>query len=277
VLSSRLRTIAWPYVVWSLLQESLRELTGIAEGSAADWWRILYRPLMQFWFLYVLFFLSLAYYGLRRLGASRIVVLLIAAVLHFGHLYTDLPNELGGCRWVYHEFCKHGLYLASGAVAAEWLEHGKIPFVGWVSVRIVTAAAGYALIGLCVALGWSGDPTLLAFLGILASVSIASVLAQYRVAHFLEQWGLLSLQIYVAHTIVSAATRSLLLRIGVHDPLAHVFLQTAAGIYGPILFYEACRRLRCEWLFTLRRHESIGRAAGVSPPVLGGENSTDPN
>jgi fucose 4-O-acetylase-like acetyltransferase len=254
VLSSRVRAIAWPYVVWSLFQESLRELTGISRGSASDWWRILYKPMMQFWFLYVLFFLSLAYYGLRRMGAPRMGVLLIAAILHAGHLSTDVPVM----SWVYHEFCKHGIYLAAGAVVAEWAERGTIPFAGSTSVRLLTAAVGYLLIADCVADDWPFSPTFLAFVGITSSMAVASVLAARRAAPYLEQWGLLSLQIYVAHTIVSAATRSWLLACGVHDPLTHVLLQTAAGLYGPIALYEASRRTGCDWIFSLRRTRVIG-------------------
>jgi fucose 4-O-acetylase-like acetyltransferase len=93
----------------------------------------------------------------------------------------------------------------------------------------------------------------LAFVGILASLAVASVLATCRVASFVERWGLLSLQIYVAHTIVAAATRSLLLRCGVHEPLTQLIAQTAAGIYGPIALYEVSRRLGYDWIFTLRR------------------------
>jgi fucose 4-O-acetylase-like acetyltransferase len=252
VLSSRLGSIAWPYVVWSLLQESLREWVGISQGSASDWWRILYRPMMQFWFLYVLFFLSLAYYGLRRLGIPRTGVLVIAAVLHAGHLYADVPLV----SWVFHEFCKHSLYLAAGAVAAAWHERGLIPFARSVTVRVLIAAAGYALIAACVARGWPLSPTLLAFVGIVASVALAGVLAEYRAAPFLEIWGLLSLQIYVAHTIASAAMRTALLRLGVYDPGTHVLAQTTAGIYGPIALAELCKRCGCDWLFTLRRPQA---------------------
>jgi fucose 4-O-acetylase-like acetyltransferase len=256
VLSTRLRTIAWPYVVWSLFQESLRELTGISQGSAHDWWRILYKPMMQFWFLYVLFFLSLAYYGLRRLGVPRIGVLAIAAVLHAGHLSTEVPVM----SWVYHEFCKHGLYLAAGAFVAEWFEHRTIP-VASARLRLMAAAAGYLLIADWVARGSSFGPALFAFVGIASSMAVASVLATHHAAPFVEQWGLLSLQIYVAHTIVSAATRSLLLRCGVHDPSTHVVLQTAAGLYGPIALYEICRRTGCDWVFSLRRTRGPERPA----------------
>jgi fucose 4-O-acetylase-like acetyltransferase len=254
VLSSRLRGIAWPYVVWSLFQESLRELTGISQGSASDWWRILYRPMMQFWFLYVLFFLSLAYYGLRRLGVPRIGILVIAAILHAGHLSTEVPVM----SWVYHEFCKHGIYLAAGAVVAQWPQRSIDSFAGSTSVRLLTAVAGYTLIADWVAYGWSLGPTLLAFVGIVSSLAVANVLAAHRKAPFLEQWGLLSLQIYVAHTIMSAATRLLLLRCGVHDPSTHVVLQTATGLYGPIVLYEVCRRIGCEWIFTLRSTRGLG-------------------
>jgi fucose 4-O-acetylase-like acetyltransferase len=257
VLSSRLRTIAWPYVIWSLLQEALRELTGISPGSAADWWRILYRPMMQFWFLYVLFFLSLAYYGLRRLGVSRTGVLVVAVVLHVGHLYADAPVM----NWMFHELCRNSLYLASGAVAAEWFERGIVPLVDSVTVRLLVSALGYALITVCVVRNWAIAPTVLALVGILSSMSVASVLASFRMAPFLEQWGLLSLQIYVAHTIISAAVRSLLLRCGVNDPLTHVVLQTAAGIYGPIALYEVCHRLGADWLFALPRRTATGTPA----------------
>jgi fucose 4-O-acetylase-like acetyltransferase len=255
VLSSRLRVIAWPYVVWSLLQEALREMTGISQSSPSDWWRILYRPIMQFWFLYVLFWLSLAYYGLRRLGIPRLGVLLIAAVLHAGHLYTTVPADVS---WMYHEFCKYGLYLASGAVAAEWFERRTIPFTSSVIVRLLTACAGYEVIGVCLARDWPVSPTVLAFVGILASLAVASLLATCRVAPFVERWGLLSLQIYVAHTIVAAATRSLLLRCGVLEPLTQLIAQTAAGIYGPIALYDVSRRLGCDWIFTLRRARTPG-------------------
>ena len=255
VLSSRLRAIAWPYVVWSLLQESLRELMGISQESVSDWWRILYRPMMQFWFLYVLFWLSLAYYGLRRLGVPRIGVLLVAVVLHAGHHYVRVPEDIS---WMYQELCKYGLYLAAGAVAAEWFERRPIPFVGSLPVRLLTVCAGYALIGVCVARDWPVNPTLLAFVGILATLALASLLATYRIASFVEQWGLLSLQIYVAHTIVAAATRSLLLRCGVSEPVTQLIAQTAAGIYGPIALYEVCRRLGCDWIFTLPRTRGPG-------------------
>lgn len=248
VLSSRLRGIAWPYLVWSLLQESLREVTGISQGTAADWWRILYRPMMQFWFLYVLFFLSLAYYGLRRMGVPRIGILILALVLHAGHLYTDVP-VMG---WVYHEFCKHGLYLAAGAVAAGWLEGRTIDFAKSTAARLLAAAAGYGLIAVVVARGWQVEPTVLAFVGIGSSLALASVLASTRTAPFVERWGLLSLQIYVAHTIVSAAVRTALLHYVVHDQLIHLVTQTAAGLYGPIALYEVCHRLGWDWVFTLR-------------------------
>ena len=250
--SSRLRTIAWPYLVWSLLQESLREVTDISEGSAADWWRILYRPMMQFWFLYVLFFLSLAYYAARRLDIPRVGVFLIAAVLHYGHLYTDLPSELREFSWVYHEFCRHGLYLAAGALAAEYFDRNRIASVGSVTARLLTAAAGSTLLAVCVACESPVDRALLAFVGILSSLAVASVLAQYRAAPFLEQWGLLSLPIYVAHTIASAAVRTVLLRCGVYNPATHIALQLAAGLYGPIALSEICHKLKCDWLFTLR-------------------------
>jgi fucose 4-O-acetylase-like acetyltransferase len=250
--SGRLRTIAWPYLVWSLLQESLREMTDISNGSAADWWRILYRPMMQFWFLYVLFFLSFAYYAVRRLNVPRVGVFLIAALLHYGHLYTELPTALREFSWVYHEFCRHGLYLASGALAAEYFERKEVWFARSVSVRLLIATAGYTLIGVCVACEWPVDRTLLAFVGILSSLAFASVLAAYQAAHFLEQWGLLSLPIYVSHTITSAAIRTLLLRCGVHNPPTHIALQLAAGLYGPIALFEICHKLECDWLFTLR-------------------------
>ena len=261
VLSSRLGGIAWPYVLWSLLQESLRELTGISQGTAADWWRILYRPMMQFWFLYVLFFLSLAYYGLRRLGVPRIGVLIIAAVLHAGHLYTDVPI-MG---WVYHEFCKHGIYLAAGAVAAEWLERGTIRIADSVVVRLLAAAGGYGLIAACVARGWPVEPTVLAFVGIGASIG-----ARERASNLPRGSVHRTVGVAIAPDLCRTHDRlgggqDRALRYGVHDPLTHLLTQTAAGLYGPIALWEVCHSLGCDWIFTLRRPASaapIGSASG---------------
>src|ERR1700722_19199016 len=78
LLSDKLRTIAYPYFLWSLLQGAL-QLAMTGETNSHLTWRDLaaipYQPIMQFWFLYTLFLVFVLFLVCQQLRAPSWAVL----------------------------------------------------------------------------------------------------------------------------------------------------------------------------------------------------------
>lgn len=94
----------------------------------------------------------------------------------------------------------------------------------------------------------------IATIGISSTISLAVLLERLKkLASFIQQWGVLSLQIYVAHTIFTSGMRILLQKIfGTTELSTHILLGTMAGIYAPIAIDWLCRQLKFPYLFTFR-------------------------
>ena len=72
------RTIAYPYLLWSVLQSSLQYTMKESTTNAlsiTDILKIPIYPQMQFWFLYALFFIFLFFIVLKQFTSSRTVFL----------------------------------------------------------------------------------------------------------------------------------------------------------------------------------------------------------
>jgi len=251
VLLNKLETIAYPYFVWSILQEMVRRGTGVSPEPLTSIWKIVYDPVMQFWFLYVLFALSVLYVGLRKLGVSM-------GVFFVGFLAAYVATGLGvnlGSWGVVYMLIVNALYFAAGSLVSR---AGSLSIFESASSRVLisTAVMLLAWIVAAVALGVVHVKALvpiLAFIGIAASIQIAMVVSRTGSAAFFHGWGVLSLEIFVAHTIFSAAIRVVLLRLlHVTDPSVHFVAGVVAGIAGPLVLVAACRRVGAMRLFTLR-------------------------
>ena len=64
-----------------------------------------------------------------------------------------------------------------------------------------------------------------------------------RFGNVLQQLGQMTMAIFLAHTIFSAATRIVFLKLGVNDPIIHLTLGTATGVIGPTVMYHLAQRL----------------------------------
>ncbi|GAB4140645.1 MAG: acyltransferase [Cyanobacteria bacterium J069] len=258
VVANKLKTIIYPYLVWSVLQETLRHVAGISDQPLTELWRILYAPILQFWFLYVLFVVSLAYVMLRKLGASVMVCFGLAALLFASEL-VDL--DLGP--WlVLYAIRLNAVYFMLGAVARtfNWLD---LISKAEPSALLLRAFFGFSLIALAAVLNlalveyWLFP---LALVGISATLSLARYLETRDRFSSLQTWGLLSLEIFVAHTIFAAAVRIFLQKgLGVSNPIVHVVLGTIAGIYGSLLLYRFCAKVNVPYLFRLKSATASSR------------------
>ena len=257
----KLRAIAYPYLVWSVLQSILQAVASRytnSQASFADLWRIVYQPVMQFWFLYTLLVIMLAYAIASKLRVPPILFLILSIVLYY------LPGNISLGSWgVLYLVKNYALYLALGALVgssramSEW-HRLKTPTL------VIVTICGFLAVGLAVwfnvADGQFPKPEVAVF-GIVASVALGILLEQFNAIGFVEQWGRLSLEIYVAHTIASAILRIVLQKIcGIYSPIAYLVLGTAVGIYAPIALKTICDRIGFWYMFRgpqilVKRHQ----------------------
>jgi fucose 4-O-acetylase-like acetyltransferase len=266
-LVEKLQVIAYPYLVWSVLQTILQALgsqhTNNNSISLSEIWQIIYSPVMQFWFLYVLFVILIIYAIARNLLGVSNILFAIICILFYG-----LKEYIGLESWgVLYLVQTYAIYLGLGALigdskALSRLQHKTMSTLVWVTL------GGFGIVALAVLFNLTEEKWLklaIALCGICASLTGAMLLERLDIARFVEQWGRLSLEIYLAHTIASSILRIVLQKLlHLSDPSIHIILGTAVGIYAPMALAIICQRQGIRYIFTLRdRSSAEGRSLGV--------------
>ncbi|MEO0541040.1 MAG: acyltransferase [Cyanobacteria bacterium P01_A01_bin.105] len=250
-LINRLIGIVYPYLVWSVLQEKLRTITGIRHEPLTHLWQILYSPLMQFWFLYVLFLISIVAVLLRKLQVSVEVIFGLSSLL-LASLLIDLNLGPWGVLYMVRVY---SLYFAAGAVCGKWR---VLPRLARLGVRGLAQGTflGFGVVTLAVLFKVASVPVLAALwatAGIFSTLLLAMYLDRTHHLPFVRFWGQRSLEIYLAHTIFSAAAATLVHRLLGPSYLAlEVMVSLVAGMAGPVVLYRFCQRWRLMFLFRLQ-------------------------
>ncbi|AIO66806.1 acyltransferase family protein [Burkholderia oklahomensis] len=258
-LLAKLRTIVYPYFVWSLLQGAV-QLALSSRGmnhafTPNDLLAIGWRPFGQFWFLYALFICMLIAWGWSivapgirahgraapgrahaslaalAIGGLAVVALAAGSSTQWGIMsmtLTYLPffvlgMLIGDKLPALVERASNGLALAAVAVTFAAAVAFAHRFGEPDSVSAVPAAlAGCALVLL------------------LAHRAMRRGDAAPRLAPrptWLEHIGFASMPIYLAHILATAATRIALVKLGVVDVGVQLALGTLAGVACPMLLY----------------------------------------
>ena len=263
LVAGKLRTIAWPYLVWSILQTLMQlALAGLTNRTASPWslLTVAWLPIMQFWFLYALFLIFLIVGALQRLGAGPGLVAAFAvglySVPHWGSL---------GPWGVAYSVANHMLYFAAGMLVA-----ARLP--GWLA-QLTPARAGLAMVagfGATAAAALAGvqhgvvRTPVLALAGSAATLVLAASLARRGWTRAVAYCGRSSLQIYVGHSMASAAWRIALQRgLGVTALAPHLLGGLAVGVCAPLALSWLCDRTGFRWAFSWPKP----RAASVPPPL----------
>jgi fucose 4-O-acetylase-like acetyltransferase len=247
-------SIAYPYLVWSVLQAviqlAMNRYTN-HKANLSELAGILVYPIMQFWFLYTLLLLHIGNYVLHRLG----LVALGAFGVFTAFWSTQGRLDLGG--WEPIETARiYGIYFAFGLLSTRygWTERvGRAPS----AALALVSALGFGAVAAAVVRP-SGDGfnfvsyLAIALCGIAASVALAILLSRCRGMDFVRVIGVHSLEIYVAHTIASAGVRIVLVKgLSIHNIVAHVASGTFGGIVLPLLLSQFCRSYHADFLFRL--------------------------
>lgn len=231
--TSRIETIAYPYLLWSLVQAGIQIAlsgsgatnNGMAPGRLMT---IFWDPISPFWFLYALFFCFAFSWLLRPV---RTVLPAIAAVSFLAAYFT--------VQGVVADIFYGLLYFSLGLVARErgWL--GRLSPAwkatgAWIGCFGVLALACYAL----------DVPERLPFpaavTGIAATLVLCLTIEQRRpfspVVAVLSALGRYSMGIYVMHILVLGLVRTAMLRIlHIAQPAAIVPIAVLAALVLPMI------------------------------------------
>lgn len=251
-VSDKLKAVAYPYFVWCLIQGLIQIGLSAYTNSPmtfADLLAILYRPPAQFWFLYVLFVIMMIFVVMKKLGMGEIWIFLFAVAFFFSIEFVYL-----GPWGVIYMVRENMIYFGIGILLSTRIK--SILRESNTLKPLYFACPALVILTFCV---WYGLQQflslrpLLAVLGIFSVVAIAMSLSSHKTAGVIRQWGVVSLQIYVAHTIASAGFRIVVHKIfGYEAAWLHISGGICVGMYFPILLDRFCRRIRFKYLFTLR-------------------------
>jgi fucose 4-O-acetylase-like acetyltransferase len=248
----KLRTIAYPYFAWSVITVILKAaLGGIPNlpSDLSDLLLILYRPVAQYWFLYVLFILSLAISALLKLGVRPWAVLVLAILVY--------PGVLPISYWwgvVSSEVREFAIYVTLGVVIG-WdrdLRAISCTPIGWLAAVVVTGLMVSSLGGFVELQEWRALEPSLAVSGTVTIVALSVLADKAKLDAAIRFLGRYSLEIYVVHSIASAAARIALQKVAhVSAAAPHILLGTLAGLYMPIVLVLIFHRIGFRFGFTL--------------------------
>jgi fucose 4-O-acetylase-like acetyltransferase len=232
---NKLCTIAYPYFVWSLITVLVKSsLGGITNHSynISDLWLIFYKPVDQFWFLYVLFVLSISVSALLKFGFWPWLVFVIAIMVYLEIL--PIPLQWG----VLYETRSYAIYFALGVAIAANRDLQLISRiqVEWLTVAFVMGLATSSLGGLSDLPNWLAIKPFLAVAGTVSIVALSVLADRMKLSDPIKFLGRYSLEIYAAHIMASAFVRIVFEKVAyISAPSAHLLIGTLAGLYGPIM------------------------------------------
>lgn len=254
-LANKFQHIAYPYVIWSLLQ-SMIELffshhnhRGI---TIEDLLAIPYKPWSQFWFLYALLLMYVISGIFSMFGRYATAITgICAATLFFFPIKTDIAALQG--------FSTEFLFFVSGMFVKKYRRDSQQltvpPAVAWSSFLFLVGV-GSLLFSTQISptrLTNGSHPFYFLFLstlGILACTGLSQLLARHNCCRFIKILGVHSLPIYLVHMLAGVGTRIVLLKVfHLENPVAHITVGTLIGLLTPLFLYRFSLKIHFPYLF----------------------------
>ncbi|MBD1556285.1 acyltransferase [Vibrio sp. S9_S30] len=251
LMFSKVDTIFYPYVLWSLLQGSIEAvLSTYTNGnvSFSDVLALLWAPRAQFWFLYALFFAFLV---------SSIV-------------YTTASKPLGGgffvitvLLYVFASFLPDFTFIKLLSKNLVFFILGII-FTQYRLERFLTSGAALgATFVLFVFVQWGyhdllgldyrqrGAESLIVAICSIAFVTSLSITISKGAFGFLKTLGAASMAIYVMHVLAGSGVRVVLTKgMGIESVSIHLVLGMVVATLAPLAAYQIIERFRIPFILS---------------------------
>lgn len=239
-LAKLIPTIVYPYFLWSILEGlTLVYLSSYTTShtSISSLYKILWIPIVPYWFLYALFFCHAGYLLIRKL--SYPVQLTIAAVVFL--LPQFFLNQFYNAHLlIVVETVRGFLYFVLGVVSVAQVRQ----FGRWIAIAATVLFLLFAIVDYQSQLsGTIAGPAALpaGITGIIATLAWSRMLASRGgwLASMIAFWGRYSMSIYVMHIFFTAGARIALKRLSIGQPsggpaLAATVIEIAAATIAGI-------------------------------------------
>ncbi len=260
LLRSKVDTILYPYVIWSLLQGMTEvALSHYVNGhtTVGQVLSLAWSPRAQFWFLYVLFFaFALATLLFRRSSIIWGSSIFIGSIIFYFFGWI-LPNI-----YLINMLSHFFVYFTAGVFAAFLLCKFDSFETKWLIPFLALFVFSQWIFHIEMGLNYNSTAACEKLLLGLISVGFVVFLAQW-LTRFNMRWlaylGQQSMTIYLVHILAGSGCRIALQKIlGITDVGIHLLVGTLTGLLLPILFYFACTRIGLSALFSPPKLLSFG-------------------
>jgi len=254
-LLDKAATLIYPYFLWSTLQGVVRiaMATAVKGESPFEYliWMPVY-PVMQFWFIYVLFFVSLWHFAMRKSGLGPIGCVAVAMLLYGVRPWGG--ENMQGSPMPLLRILYFAPFYAVGALSGLHLDRLRVEG----ALRQGAVAIGGLAVVVAAAKGFDDPPLPLQMIatlcGVAGLIALSSLLARAPGMGFLRLLGRRSLEIYVVHMFAVEGVRPALANLlHVHDPAIHIAVGVASSLGAPLALVWLCDRFDVKYAFRLPR------------------------
>ncbi len=252
LLLSKVDTIVYPYLLWSLAQGAIEVyLSNYTNGTVTVSQVIsLWEPRGQFWFLYALFALFVICAAFYSVIAEKfgIAILIFAALLY-------LANPFFPHFFLVHYVCGNLVFFVFGIVFVKYRCYEPVSSrSGLLITAILFILAQYYFHQILGELYESTDrgidTLLLASISITFVVSLAAALSR-RPNKFIAYVGVSSMAIYLMHILAGSGVRIILSEmLGVDSALIHLIAGCSLGLLLPLLALKIIDVLKIPFVFS---------------------------
>lgn len=258
-LADKFLRIAYPYIIWSILQVSVEIMFAEQTQMGATIENLLaipYRPWGQFWFLYVLLLMHILFIVLNIFGKyTRVVLVAIAVYLYFYPIQIGFMSISNVC--IFFIFFVSGIIFKSFFMNMEKVN--QTPWLSFALVITLFISTFYTFTNLIEPHRLTGRSHIFYFLvfstmGILSFSALSQYLAHKNIFSFFLVLGRYSLQIYLVHMLAGAGMRIVLLYIfGIENWIIHIIIGTSFALLVPIIMQVVSDKLNFPYLFKLNK------------------------
>jgi fucose 4-O-acetylase-like acetyltransferase len=246
---SKLGTIVYPYIIWSLIQGvlsySLQNITNY-KTTVSEVLSLLWLPQDQFWFLYALFVVFIFYTFVYGLFENVFALFALSLFLYI------FKGDLRISWSVANAAINFGVYFCAGMLFSHYKTNEFKVSVLWVLVMVVL----FIVSQFCFHNQfYTGDviKLIMAFIGIGMVVVISNFLTER--CNLLKQLGRCSLEIYLVHVIFGSGFRIITQHFfNIENSAFHLIFGTLVGVFISLVFSEAAKRLKLNFLFYMPKY-----------------------
>ena len=267
IIDNRIRTVLYPYVLWSFLLISLQIFFSNytnSNRSVADYRLIITQPreLDHMWYLLALFNTTLTFLFLHAsLKKKPIALLVVSIVLHCSYLpFRDFS--------LFSDIIFHLVFLVVGFTVSPFIfSHVNISLR-----KILISLAVLLPVFIAGQLFWLQhineyyEPDHYLMLPLFLAITLVACLFVYMMSAIIArmQWlkvlpflGSQSLFIYILHLPLIAAIRYVMVnKLAITDAGVIIIASLLLGIAGPIIFRRVIAKLEMNFLFVLPYNKS---------------------